>query len=224
MCTYVDDIVLVSSDFHAVDALVADLQVDFALKDLGDLHYFLGIEVTRNKNGLVLSQGKYASDLLSRVGMKGCKPVATPLSTTEKLSRYLGTPLDSKDATRYGSIVGALQYLTLSRPDIAFSVSKVCQFLEAPTTLHWTAVKRILRYLSSNLRLGISFTPSKSLLVSAFFDADWAGCPDDRRSTGSFVVSVGSNLISWSVRKQATVSHSNTEVDYNVKLCGISSS
>ena len=118
------------------------------------------------------------------------------------------------DATNYRSIVGALQYLTLTRPDIAFSVNKVCQFLHAPTTIHWTAVKRILRYVKQCTGLGLKIHKSSSTLVSAFLDADWAGSIDDRRSTGGFAVFVGSNLVSWSARKQATVSRSSTESEY----------
>jgi histone deacetylase 1/2 len=125
-----------------------------------------------------------------------------------------GEVLDSEDSTRYRSIVGALQYITLTRPDIAFSVNKVCQFLHAPTTVHWTAVKRILRYLRGTVALGLRLSRSSSTSVSAFSDADWAGCPDDRRSTGGFAVFLGSNLISWSARKQATVSRSSTEAEY----------
>jgi hypothetical protein len=118
---YVDDIIVASSSDQATQALLLDLQKEFSLKDLDNLHYFLGIEVTKKKNGLLLTQEKYASDLLKRVGMSNCKPVATPLSTSEKLSLYEGTPLGSHDATNYRSVVGALQYLTLTRPDIAFS-------------------------------------------------------------------------------------------------------
>jgi hypothetical protein len=115
---------------------------------------------------------------------------------------------------QYRSIVGALQYLTLTRPDLAYAVNKACQFLHAPTTLHWTAVKWILRYLRDSLKLRITFTPDKSTLVSAFFDADWAECVDDRRSTGGFAVYLGRNLVSWSAKKQATVSRFSTEVEY----------
>ena len=118
------------------------------------------------------------------------------------------------DATNYRSIVGALQYLTLTRPDIAFSVNKLCQFLHAPTTIHWAAVKRILRYVKQCTGLGLKIHKSSSTLVSAFSDADWAGSIDDRRSTGGFAVFVGSNLVSWSARKQATVSRSSTESEY----------
>jgi histone deacetylase 1/2 len=144
---YVDDIIVASSIERGTVALLKDLQEEFALKDLGDLHYFLGIEVTKVHNGIVLTQDKYASDLLKRVGMSNYKPVATPLSTTEKLSLHEGSLLGVHDATRYRSIVGALPYLTLNRPDIAYSVNKVCQFLHDPTTIHWETVKRIIRYL-----------------------------------------------------------------------------
>jgi histone deacetylase 1/2 len=130
-----------------------------------------------------------------------CKSVDTPLLVSEKLLVADGDPLSSEDSTRYRSIVGALQYITLTRPDISFSVNKVCQFLHSPTIVHWTAVKRILRYLRGTLSLGLRLTKSSSTLVSAFSDANWAGCPDDRRSTGGFAVFLGSNLILWSARK-----------------------
>jgi histone deacetylase 1/2 len=90
------------------------------LKDLGDIHYFLGIEVKRINDGLLLTQEKYTSDVLKRVGMVNCKPMSTPMSTSEKLSAYEGDPLNAEDSSRYMSIVGALQYLTLTRPDISF--------------------------------------------------------------------------------------------------------
>jgi histone deacetylase 1/2 len=214
MLIYVDDIVVASSSEKAVAALLHDLGLDFALKDLGGLHYFLGIEVKKVHDGIILSQEKYANDLLGRVNMKMCKSVDTPLSVSDKLSVMDGEVLSSEDSTRYRSIVGALQYITLTRPDIAFSVNKVCQFLHAPTTVHWTAVKRILRYLQGTVALGLRLSRSSSTSVSAFSDADWAGCPDDRRSTGGFAVFFGSNLISWSARKQATVSRSSTEAEY----------
>lgn len=141
---YVDDIIVASSSQDATDALLKDLQHEFVLKDLGDLHYFLGIEVNRSPDGLVLSQGRYAMDIISRAGMKNCKPVDTLMATSVKLSIEEGDRLSANDATKYRSLVGALQYLTLTRPDISFVVNKVCQFLHAPTTSHLSAVKRIL--------------------------------------------------------------------------------
>ena len=214
MLIYVDDIIVTSSSQDAIAALLLDLKKEFALKDLGELNYFLGIEVTRGEHGLVLSQEKYAKEILSRVGMNNCKPCATPLSSTEKLSCFEGIALGSEDGTKYRSIVGALQYLTLTRPDLSYSVNKVCQFLHAPTTNHWTAVKRILRYIKHTIDWGFRIRKSNTTLASAFSDADWAGSVDDRRSTGGFAVFLGDNLISWSARKQATVSRSSTEAEY----------
>jgi hypothetical protein len=185
---YVDDIIVASSSPGATATLLKKLKEDFALKDLGDLHYFLGIEVSKTRDGIILTLDKYANDMLKRVGMTHCKPVSSPLSTSEKLSRYEGTTLGPKDSTNYRSVVGALQYLTLTRPDISFAVNKVCQFLHAPTTVHWMEVKRILRYLKQSTNLGLKISCSSSLRVSAFSDADWAGCLDDRRSTGGFAV------------------------------------
>lgn len=114
MLIYVDDIIVTSSSQEAVSALLSDLRKDFALKDLGDLHYFLGIEVRQEKGNLLLSQEKYTQEILARVVMQNCKPSPTPLSTTEKLSKFEGEPLGAEDSTRYRSIVGALQYLTLT--------------------------------------------------------------------------------------------------------------
>jgi len=141
---YVDDIIVASSSHETTNALLKDLENEFALKDLDDLHYFLGIEIKRSRDGLKLSQEKYVADVIQRAGMSKCKPINTCLSTAEKLSASKGQRLGPEDYTRYRSIVGALQYLTLTRMNISFSVNKVCQFLHEPTTLHWSAVKSIL--------------------------------------------------------------------------------
>jgi histone deacetylase 1/2 len=142
------------------------------------------------------------------------------MSVTDKLGRDSGTPLSSEDAFKYRSMVGGLQYLTLTRPDISYSVNKVCQFLSAPTDVHWEEVKRILRYIKGTVSTGHKIRRSSSSLLSVFTDADWAGCTDDRRSTGGFAVFFGSNLISWSSRKQPTVSRSSTEAEYKALANG----
>ncbi|WVZ94172.1 hypothetical protein U9M48_040098 [Paspalum notatum var. saurae] len=145
--------------------------------------------VTRSLEGFYF-EGSWRLTLLSQVGMTDCKPVSTPLSTSEKLSLH--------DHPWGRMIQHSIEYLTLTRPDIAFPVNKVCQFLHAPTTTHWAAVKRILRYLKSCTKLG--------------FESD--GCLDDRRSTGGFAIFLGNNLVSWNVKKQATASRSSTKADY----------
>ena len=116
--------------------MLKDLNENFAIKDLGELHFFLGIEVKKIQDGILLTQEKYASELLAKVNMNQCKPENTPLSSTDPLSVNEGDPLGPEDSTKYRSIVGGLQYLTLIRPDISYSVNKVCQYLHAPTTAH----------------------------------------------------------------------------------------
>lgn len=181
MIVYVDDIIIFSSSPKATDALVHQLNDAFAIKNLGNLNFLVGIEVHRTKHGLLLTQRKYINDLLHRAYMKGCKSICTPMASTEKLSKEHGTKLTEEQLTQYRSIVGGLQ----------------CQFLHCPTDAHWSAVKRILRYLKRTDSYGLHICQSASTVLSAFADADWAGCPDDRRSTGGFAVFYGSNLISW---------------------------
>jgi histone deacetylase 1/2 len=216
LLVYVDDIIVVSSSSTAADRLIYQLGTSFALKDLGPLHFFLGIEVHNQGSGLLMSQRKYASELLQRAGMLKCTPVSTPMASSDKLSATDGTLLSTDDSTRYRSIVGGLQYLTMTRPDLSFAVNKVCQYLHAPRCTHWSAVKRILRYVKATLSHGLLLQPSTTSpdLLSAFSDADWAGNSDDRRSTGGYAIFYGGNLVAWSARKQATVSRSSTESEY----------
>jgi hypothetical protein len=196
MLIYVDDIIIVSSSNQAIDKLIQKLKVDFAVKDLGTLDYFLGIEVKAAKNGVLLSQKRYALDLLRKANIEKCKSISTPMSATEKLFRDQGIPLMENEQFKYRSIVGGLQYLTMTRPDLSFSVNKVCQYIQTPTDAHWAAVKRILRYVKGTLDLGLKIQKSPTMLLSGFSNVDWTGCLDDRRSISGFAVFIGMNLIS----------------------------
>ncbi|XP_014751751.1 uncharacterized protein LOC106865674 [Brachypodium distachyon] len=156
MLIYVDDIVIASSCSKASAHLLQQLQAAFPIKDLGPLRYFLGIEATATSGGMNLCQQKYAADLLHRAHMEHCRPVSTPMAVQDPLAHDVGTPLQDEDVFRYRSMVGGLQYLTMTRPDISFAVNKVCQYLAAPTDTHWEAVKRILRYVKGTMTTGIN--------------------------------------------------------------------
>lgn len=208
---YVDDILLTGSD-PSLPTLIDDLRHQFSMTDLGDLHYFLGMEITRTKSGLHLSQNRYTLDILNRSDLINAKPVSTPCSSGGKLSMFDGVLY--ADVTLYRSIVGALQYLTLTRPDITYSVNQVSQFMHSPTDVHFLAVKRILRYLKGTLGRGLFFNANSIFQIRAFSDADWAGNPDTRRSTTGSCVFLGNHLISWSSKKQPTVARSSTEAEY----------
>ena len=144
--------------------------------------------------------------------MLHAKPINSPMSTAHQLSLFEGSP--ASDVTQYRNTIGALQYLSLIRLDISFAVNKVCPFMHRPIDLHWIAVKRILRYLKHSLDYGLLFRCNPSPQLSAFFDVDWASCPDDRRFTSGFCIFLGPNLISWNSRKQSTVARSSTKAEY----------
>jgi hypothetical protein len=208
---YVDDIVLTGNNSSFLTQLIHNLSKVFELKDMGTLSYFLGLQITRSSKGLTLTQTKYATDLLTKHNMLQCSPCKTPCVPNVRLSSTTGVPLI--DIHGYRSLVGALHYLTFTRPDLSFAVHQVCQFMNAPTDLHLTAAKRILRYVRGTLDHGLFYTPGP-ITLSAFTDADWAGDPDDRRSTSGLVVFLGHNPVTWSAKKQLTVSRSSTEAEY----------
>ncbi|KAG8489227.1 hypothetical protein CXB51_017298 [Gossypium anomalum] len=182
---YVDDIIVTGPDSYGIDQYVKALDENFSLKDLGPLHYFLGIE---------------------------SKASPMPMVTTSRLSDHDGEP--TTDEHLFRSIVGALQYVVITRPDIAFSVNKVCQYMHKPLDAHFKAVKQILRYLQGTLDYGLQFTRSSKLLLEVYSNASWGSDTDDRRSISGFCVFLGGNPISWSSRKQQVVSRSTAEAEY----------
>ncbi|KAG8499662.1 hypothetical protein CXB51_006097 [Gossypium anomalum] len=210
---YVDDIIITGNESGSIDDFVQQLHSKFSLKDMGDLHYFLGVEVTRMPTGsLHLCQRKYISDILDRSGLANAKSVNTPMVSSSILSKSDGDFLS--DPTDYRSLAGALQYVVLTRPDIAYAVNRVCQFMHAPTTEHLTALKRILRYLRGTIDYGLIFRPSDRLSLVGYADANWGLDFDDRRSTTGYCIFFGHTPVSWSSKKQQVVSRSTAEAEY----------
>ncbi|KAJ9536884.1 hypothetical protein OSB04_029617 [Centaurea solstitialis] len=209
---YVDDIILVASSDALRQSIMSKLGSEFAMKDLGPLSYFLGISVTRHSGGLFLSQKKYAKEILERAGMSSSKPSPTPVDTKAKLSASSGNPYH--DPTEYRRLAGALQYLTFTRPDISYAVQQVCLFMHDPRTQHMSALKRIIRYIQGTLDYGLHLYPSSTNRLISYTDADWGGCPDTRRSTSGYCVYLGDNLLSWSAKRQPTLSRSSAEAEY----------
>ncbi|XP_019086236.1 PREDICTED: uncharacterized protein LOC109126824 [Camelina sativa] len=182
------------------------------MTDLGKFHYFLGIAINRDTNGMFLSQQNYAADIIHRAWITSCNSTSTPVDTFLKLPAAVGPPV--VDPTLYRSLAGALQYLTFTRPDITYAVQQVCLHMHDPREPHLNALKRIIRYIKGTITHGIHLKPASISTITAYTDADWAGCTTTRRSTSGYCVFLGDNIVSWSSKRQQTVSRSSVEAEY----------
>ncbi|RVW14559.1 Retrovirus-related Pol polyprotein from transposon RE1 [Vitis vinifera] len=201
-------------------ALQNYLSREFEMKDLGPLKYFLGIEVSRSSEGIFLSQRKYALDLLQETGMSGCQPVNTPIE--EGLKLCVEPNQVSTDKGRYQRLVGRLMYLAHTRPDLAYALSVVSQYMHNPGEQHMNAVMRILRYLKNAPGKGILFAKNVDhQSIEVYTDADWAGAVDDRRSTSGYFTFVGGNLVTWKSKKQNVVARSSAEAEFRGMALGL---
>ncbi|CAL1400034.1 unnamed protein product [Linum trigynum] len=212
LIVYVGDIVVGSEDLDAVKTVKNMLKSLFKMKDLGELQYFLGLEVNRTTDGIHVSQRKYCTELLKEAGFDECKPAKTPSSVKQVLSAADGDPF--LDISKYKHLLGQLQYLTSTRPDISFAVQQLCQFQDSPTSVHYKALQRVFRYLSSSPGQGLFYPKNSAIQLTGYSDSDWATCPDSRRSLTGFCVFLGTSLISWKTKKQSTVSRSSSEAEY----------
>ncbi|XP_019157992.1 PREDICTED: uncharacterized protein LOC109154715 [Ipomoea nil] len=174
---------------HAlVTHLLSKLSATFKIRDLGEPNFFLGIETIKCDDGILLSQQRYMNDILKRAGMAECKPLSTPISVS-KIVPFSADLYD--DPTQYMSLAGALQYLTVTRPDLSFAVNQLCQHMHAPTTSHWKQLKPVLRYVKGTIGFGLRIRKSMLKEIHAFYDSDWAGYPEDRKSTSGFAIFSG---------------------------------
>jgi len=179
---------------------------------LGPLKYFLGIEVARAPTGIFLCQHKYTLDILTETGMLASKPSSFPMEQQHKLSSDTGDPLF--DSGRYQRLIGRLIYLTITRPEITYSVHILSQFMQDPKQGHWDAAMRLLRYLKSSPGQGILLPASNDLRLHVYCDSDWASYPMTRRFVTGYFVMLGAAPISWKTKKQPTVSRSSAEAEY----------
>ncbi|KAJ9535867.1 hypothetical protein OSB04_un000981 [Centaurea solstitialis] len=209
---HVDDMIITGSDSAGITILKKSLSANFVMKDLGTLHYFLGLEVLSDSAGTYLCQAKYTSDLISCAGITNNKVASTPLEPHLHLTPNAGPPL--KDPTLYRQLVGSLVYLTVTQPDIVYAVHTVSQFMSAPCSDHYAAVLRILLYLKGTMFHGLYFSSTSLLTLRGFSDADWDSDMTDRRSTTGFCFFFGDSLISWRSKKQSLTARSSTEAEY----------
>eukprot|EP00253_Pinus_taeda_P029013 PITA_29013 len=179
---YVDDLILTSSDPNLINHVKSSLKKKFEMTDLGHLHYFLGLQVLQSKEGISLSQSKYAFDILRHFHME--------------------------DSCRKTLVFNH------TRPDLSFAVGLVARFMQNPRESHWKAAKRILRYVRGKVQFGIHYSAKAAPLLVGFTDSDWAGDPDDRKSTAGYVFTLGSGPITWACKKQAAISFSSAEAEY----------
>lgn len=205
--------VLAPNDRNAA-AMIGDVGTRFNITDMGPMREFLGMEIIRDAlaNTITISQASYVRSILERFGMAESHAVATPLDTNVKLSK---AETQSTIKYPYQEAIGSLMWLAvISRPDIAFAVQTLAQFSGNANEEHWTAVKRLLRYVKGTQKLGLVFGKSNTLSVTGYSDADWGQNISDRKSVSGYVFQIGQTAISWSSKRQPTVALSSMEAEY----------
>ncbi|KAL0359482.1 UNVERIFIED_CONTAM: Retrovirus-related Pol polyprotein from transposon RE2 [Sesamum angustifolium] len=181
-----------------------DMMKTFEISDLGLMHFFLGIEINQEKEGIFICQRKYTETLLKKFKMESCKTVTTPLVTGEKYQKEDGS--QKVDGSIYRSLIGSLLYLTATRPDIMFATSLLSRFMQSHSQVLYAAAKRILRYLRGTKDFGIWYKSTNDAKLVGYTDSDWAGSVDDMKSTSDYTFSLGSGIFTW-----ATVAQSSAE-------------
>ncbi|GJR29864.1 retrovirus-related pol polyprotein from transposon TNT 1-94 [Tanacetum coccineum] len=209
---YVDDIIFGSTNPKLSKRFGKLMHSKFDMSMMGELKFFLGIQIHQSPRGIFINQAKYAQEILKKHGMTSCDSIGTPMATKHLDADLSGTPVDQ---TKYRSMVGALMYLTASRPDIVHATCYCARYQAKPTEKHLTAVKRIFRYLKDSINMGLWYPKDTGFELTAFSDSDHAGCLDSRKSTSGGIQFLGGDkLVSWSSKKQDCTSMSSAEAEY----------
>jgi transposase InsO family protein len=209
---YVDDIIFGSNNASLVQWFASAMQSEFEMSMIGELSFFLGLQITQRSEGIFLSQEKYLREILKRFQMEDSTPVSTPMVTGCKLSKDDDSP--DVDQSSYRSMIGSLLYITTSRPDIMHVVGMVGRYQSAPKQSHLIAVKRIFKYLKGTMNYGLWYPRNQNFQLSVYSDVDWANCMDERKSTSGGAFFLGDSLVAWLSKKQGSISLSTTEVEY----------
>ena len=209
---YVDDIIFGSDDDRLSQQFAKDMQKEFDMSLLGELKFFLGLQISLLNNGIFISQSKYIKEMLRKFGMEDCKPVSTPMTTRCKLS--MDDESKEVDQKLYRSMIGSLLYVTASTLDVMHAVGLVARFQANPKETHVLAIKRIFRYLKGTTEFGIWYPKGNELTLVSYTYVDWAGSINDRKSTSGATLYLGNCLVAWSSKKQSLVSLSTIEAEY----------
>ena len=211
-----DDIILAGSSEDRVKEVKAALSQKFEIKDMGKLHHFLGMSIVQNEENKTvwIGQPAYTKNVLKKFGMQDCTPVNTPVDVGSKLETTTDED-EYADQQQYQSAIGSLMYLMVStRPDIAYAVGNLAKFSSKLSTKHWTALKRVLRYLKGTIELGILYSQKSSGECVGYSDADWAGDINDRKSTSGYIFQISGAAVTWRSKKQGCVALSTAEAEY----------
>ncbi|GJR71625.1 retrovirus-related pol polyprotein from transposon TNT 1-94 [Tanacetum coccineum] len=209
---YVDDIIFGSTCQDMCDDFAKIMHDEFEMSMMGELNFFLGLQIKQMEDGIFFNQSKYIKEMLKKFGLEDSKPMKTPMSSDTKLTK--DEECESVDSTKYRGMIGSLLYLTASRPDIMFSVCLCARFQEAPKTSHLEAVKRIFRYIKGTTHLGLWYPKGTGIETVVYADSDHAGDYVDRKSTSGICTFVGCCLTSWFSKKQTALAISTTEAEY----------
>eukprot|EP00253_Pinus_taeda_P014831 PITA_14831 len=208
---YVDDLIITGAE-RLIEGYKRDLDLEFEMKDITLMHYFLGLEVWQEEGYFFLGQWKYIVDILNTFHMEDCKPMSTPMITNWKKLHASNSEL--VDSTLYEQLIGCSMYLVNTQPNLCFAVNSMSQFMCEPKRVHWVDAKHILPYLQRTVDFGLDYRQGDGVRLARYTNSDWASCVSNRKSTSGCCFGLGSAIVSWISRKQQSVALSSAEAEY----------